>query len=87
MTLLGSSPSYFDLRIKQGKDVNPYQEVQLFLRRLLRTDKIDFEKFKKHPFYQNIPYVQMEETYDYLKALKYSNNSILKAIHILLYPR
>lgn len=75
------------MHIKQGKDINSYQELQLFLKSLLRTEKIDFNKFRKHPFFQNIPYVQIEETYDYLKSLKYSNNSILKALHILLYPR
>lgn len=84
---VGCAPNTFDSHIKRGKDTNPYQELQMFLKTLLQTQKIDFNKFKQHPFHQNIPYVQMEETYDYLKTLKYSNSSILKTLHILLYPK
>lgn len=67
--------------------MNPYKELFSFLRSLLQVKEIDLNKFKKHPYYQNIPYIQMEETYSYLKSLQFSNSAILKALYILLYPR
>lgn len=84
---IGSHPGVFDSHIKQGKDINPHNEVRMFLKSLLQEETIDFEKFRKHPFYQNVPYVQMEETYDYLTTLEYNKASILNALHILLYPK
>lgn len=86
LMFLGSSPTEFDLRIKEGRDINPYQELLSFLKSLLQTSELDLEFLRKHPFHQNVPFVQMEETYYYLRSLKYSNVSILKALHILLYP-
>lgn len=88
LLILGSNMHEFDDHIKDGRDVNRPNELKVFLKNLLNRDpKIFYPILQKHPFYLQVPLVQMKETYDYLRTLKFHNEAICRVIFILLYSK
>lgn len=84
--VLGSIPSNFDRHVREGKDVNSLNDLFTFLKSLFRVKSFNVKRWKQHPFFQNIPFVQMEDTYAHLRKLKFTSKSILKVMHVILYP-
>lgn len=77
----------FDEYVKEGKDVNRKRELMKLIRSMVKDDDIIEERFMKHPFFLNVPFVEIEKTYLYLRAHSFLNKQIAVAMPILLYPK
>lgn len=79
---------FFEDYIKEGKDVNLKADLIRFLSILFKKDKKEVSKIiYAHPCCQCVPFIDMEDTYNYLIKKGYTNESIFKAMYILLYPK
>lgn len=77
-----------DSDILSGIDLNDAKEIMIFLSGLLKCKSKLFEKqLKKHPHYCAVPLIQMEDTYNYLIEMKFTNDDICRVVSILLYPK
>lgn len=77
----------FEAYIKEGKDTYLPRETITFVSNLLNSDKSEIEqKLKIHPYYTRVPFTRIQETYNYLRKLNYTNEHIFKIAVILLYP-
>ncbi|XP_044752077.1 transcription termination factor 5, mitochondrial [Coccinella septempunctata] len=80
--------SRIDKHVLIGADLNDSKEVVEFLKSLLKCRSKDLQKsIKKHPHHCSVPLVKMEETYNYLKAIKFTDDAISEVVAILLYPK
>ncbi|XP_025834710.1 transcription termination factor 5, mitochondrial isoform X2 [Agrilus planipennis] len=86
--ILGDHSVSFDAHIKEGVDENSIMALKRFMQSILKRDYREFEKdLKRHPFYLKVPFLQIQETLQYLEERNYEIPTILKAIQILLYPK
>lgn len=85
---LAKEESFFDDYVKENRDTNSISVLKVFLEKLFKTDISKyFILFKKHPFYRQVPLVAIEDSFLFLKEEKFTNDSILPVIFILLYSR
>lgn len=74
--------------VKEGKDVNMSLETIEFVERLLQSKSKEIEKnLKLHPYYFQVPFTQIDETYRHLLRLKFRRQHLLKVVQILLYSK
>lgn len=77
----------FESHLKEGKDINMNRETFAFIKNLLNNDDVSIEKnIKLHPFYLQVPLLRIQETYEYLRLMKFDDEVISKCLQILLYP-
>lgn len=85
---IGNDTTKFDIHIKEGRDTNTLSDIYAFLKGTFKKETSEFEStLKKHPYYLQVPLLQMEETYFYLRDERFNNSAISKVIYILLYPK
>lgn len=78
----------FDKHVREGADVNVKSEVIRLVQHLLKSNSEDIlTNLKKHPYYRNVPLLQIQDTHKYLSSCEFKNDAIMKAVQILLYPR
>lgn len=78
----------FEEYIQLVKDANSSQCVIAFFCKLLDKSKEDIEgKLKKHPYYCNIPFSDINTTFRSLTQQGYTKENIFRCLLILLYPR
>lgn len=83
-----SDENIFNHYIKEGRDVNLRNEVLTFIQEKLNSKSDEIEtNLKKHPFFVNVPLLQIEETYNYLSDRGYKNEDLEKVVQLLLYPK
>lgn len=77
----------FNEYVREGKDINKFSDVMVFLKKLFNVDEKVVRKIKNHPHYLRVPLKDMQSTYDFLVNQQFQPTDILKALHILLYSR
>lgn len=78
----------FEHYIQEGKDSNSPPDVVIFFSRLLNKPKEDMKsKLVEHPYYSYVPYVDIDDTYQYLIGYGYKQDEIACVPLILLYRR
>ncbi|CAH0557908.1 unnamed protein product [Brassicogethes aeneus] len=86
-TLLGSNCE-FDDHIKEGKDKNASRETLKFLSKIFKVNSSIIKKrWQLHPFNLQVPYLDMEKTFQHLKSLDFQTKDIYDCMHIILYPK
>ncbi|GJQ86720.1 hypothetical protein Trydic_g14790 [Trypoxylus dichotomus] len=80
------SEPHFNHHVRNTKDMNVLNDILTLLKHMLNTDTPAIEyNLKKHPFYLQIPLVNIEKTCKHVQK-SFSNHSIIKVLPILLYP-
>ncbi|XP_072376249.1 transcription termination factor 5, mitochondrial [Diabrotica undecimpunctata] len=78
----------FEEYVKEGKDINKQRDLFQYLRKLFSVSMKEVKmKIQCHPFYLQVPLIDMQETYDYLKSEKFSKEHIYNVLYIILYPK
>lgn len=78
----------FEHYIQEGKDVNSAPDVAIFFSRLLNKPEKDMKvKLIEHPYYSYVPYVDIDDTYQYLIGYGYKQDELARVPLILLYHR
>ncbi|XP_018576444.1 transcription termination factor 5, mitochondrial [Anoplophora glabripennis] len=88
-TVLGyDDDEIFNDYIREGKDINKFLDVLIFLKKLFNVNEEYIKKkLKIHPFYLQVPLKDMQNTYDFLISQHFRCSDILKVMQIILYPQ
>lgn len=88
LAILGTDGPKFEEHVKDGKDINYNQEILRFIKRLLKCNILEFkEKLRDHPYYNYVPLITIQDSYNYLKSLQFSEMELKEVVQLLLYPR
>ncbi|CAG9768651.1 unnamed protein product [Ceutorhynchus assimilis] len=83
---LPDADSFLDY-IQEGKDINSTHSAVKFFSTLLDKTRQDVYKIlRKHPYYNCVPFLDIERTFQYLKMAGYTKDNIARSLLILLYP-
>lgn len=74
--------------VRMDKDINNKKDVFAYLKFLLMVDDLNdlAEKLSRHPYFLNVPFKDIADTFTYLIKCGFRRPHIHKVLWIILYP-
>lgn len=87
LSRLSRPQKYFDKYVRDGLDPSKGKDLAIFVSEYFKKD---FKKVKlflrRHPYWKEIPLVDVKATINYLRYKQFSNEDISDNLYLLLYP-